>query len=299
MSCAEARSKRYSVPGRAGILLFVLSELGQVATGLKLQKLVFQVQNRAKIPKGYRYFRHYYGPYSRELDIDTITLAKQGLIKREELHGARYAYLRFEITPLGRAHFEKLLSELTPEGVERMREVLNEYKGYDHYHLVELVYRQWKIDEPDRLCLETESIARDLEAVGDFWETLYFPDCPAITFFLAFIDYCRDALSKLRLVDDPVVRSVLVSACRELHERLANIAQVCSKQEVCPLEAQEGLCRTPDPSLIEVFDFIEDFCERNGILPRLLNRKLSELVTEDEYKRLQESLKTMAIPISS
>lgn len=300
MSSVQITSRRSSIPERANILFFILSELGHVVTELKLQKLVFQVQNIAKVPRGYRYKRHLYGPYSRELNIDTFTLAKKGLIKREEVRGVQYPYWRFEITPPGEAYFkERALRNLTRERIQRMRKVLNEYKGYSHYQLAEMVYQQWRIRKPEALRREMAELAKNLQGVTSFWESAYFPGCPAITYFLAFAEYLQDALSKALSLTDTVVKSVLLMASKEFHDKLMNIAQVCSKEDVCPLDAQEGLCQSSDPSLYEVFDFIEDLCQRNDVLPKLLSRKRGELVTEDEYVRLQKSLKTLNVSVSS
>jgi len=300
MKSVGAKTKQVSVPDRVSIPLFILVETGQIATELKLQKLVFQVQNSARIPGGYRYFKHRYGPYSRELSMDCSTLANQGLIEKERVLGGRYPYSMFKITPFGKAYVDSVLNKtFTKKSIRRMRKVLDEYKAYGHYELAELVYRQWKIKQPERINSEIKDLAKDLQAVADFWESISIPECPAIVYFLAFIEYSQDALSKAASTKDTVVRSVLLNACSELCDNLSDIANVCSKEDVCPLDAEKGLCRNPDPSLFEVFSFIEDFCERNKVLPRLLNRDLEEMMTEDEYKRLQTAFKTYDTSSSS
>ena len=292
-SSSRAELAKVSVPERAGILLFVLTQLGEVVTELKLQKLVFQVQSLAKIPKGYRYVKHYYGPYSRELRMDTCTLANEDLIQRERVIGREYPYWVFRVTDRGKTYFnQSILPHLPSQSLHRMQDTLGSYSSYNHYQLAEIVYRQWELRDPQNVCLEIQALQEDILAVKSFWETVYFPECPAITYFLAFLEYSQEALSKVSITEDTVVKSVLVRACRELNDNLASIAEVCSKKEVCPLEAERGLCQNPDPSVYEVFDFIEDFCERHGILPKLSQRELTELMTEDEYKRLQNAFKS-------
>ncbi|MFH0897930.1 MAG: hypothetical protein V1850_07805, partial [Candidatus Bathyarchaeota archaeon] len=86
----RGKSTSSSVPERAGILLFLLNSLGEIITELKLQKLVFLIQNEAKAPKGYRYFKHYFGPFSRELIIDTTTLMNESLLDKEEVIGMNH-----------------------------------------------------------------------------------------------------------------------------------------------------------------------------------------------------------------
>jgi len=83
---------------------------------------------------------------------------------------------------------------------------------------------------------------------------MYFPECPAITYFLAFLEYSQEALVKVSSTKDPVIKSVLVKACRQLNGNLAKIAQVCSKKGVCPLEAEKGLCQNPDEVVFKQSD---------------------------------------------
>jgi len=277
-----------SVPERASILLFALNHLPEVVTELKLQKLLFQVQSEAKIPGGYRYFKHHYGPYSRELSLDAFTLSKQGLIDRRRVFGHQYPYWIFKITDEGSAYFNKsILPNIDSSSSQRMLGVLEKYSNYRHYELAELVYKEWMILQPEELRSRAQILTMDIQTVSNFWQSIYFPECPAITYFLAFLEYSQDALSKVSSAPDTVKMSVLISACRELCDTLEDIGEVCSKEEQCPLEAEKNLCQTPDPSIYETFDFIEDFCERNGILPKLCDRDLADSLTEEDAKRLQ------------
>ncbi|MBS7626872.1 hypothetical protein KEJ51_07550, partial [Candidatus Bathyarchaeota archaeon] len=278
MDISRAEASRTTVPDRANILLFVLNQLGEVVTELKLQKLVFQVQNEAKIPGGYRYFKHRYGPYSQELSMDSVMLMNRGLIEREERIGRDYPYWVFRITERGRWHFSQyILPTMTSKSIERMRSVLDKYSKYSHYELAEIIYNEWKIREFESLNLEIQMLEKDLQATASFLETMYFPECPAITYFLAFIEYSQEALTKIRRTKDAVVKSVLSRACRELTDKLVNAAQICSKKHLCQVEAEKGVCKAPDPSIYEIFDFIEDFCDRHGIQPKLSERELTEL----------------------
>jgi hypothetical protein len=297
---SETRLTQEAVPKRAYILLFVLSHVSAVYTELKLQKLVFQVQNEAKISAGYRYFKHYYGPYSRELAIDTLTLINQGLVHRETVVGREYPYSIFRITDRGKTYFnQSVLPNLSSKNVERMRPIVDKYNGYTPHDLAEAVYRRWQIEEPSKIDSEIVALETDLNTVRNFWETQYFPDCPAITYYLAFIEYSQDALQKATTIKDPVVKSVLLSACLEMNQKLGGIAEVCSKKGECPARVEQDLCRNPDPSIYEVFGFIEDFCQRQKILPKLWDRDLHELMTGDEYERLKDAFRTYDTSSSS
>lgn len=289
-----------SIPERTSILLFTLNYLGKVVTELKLQKLIFQVQSKAKTPRCYRYFKHYYGPYSRELSLDTSTLMKEGLLEKEAVFGREHPYWIFRITKEGKKFFENQILPNMPSGlVKRMKRVLDEYSAYDHYTLTDIVYKEWSIKNPKKIDSKLQALTSDIQTITNFWEAIYFPECPAITFFLAFLEYSQEALQKVAPIKDPVIKSVLVGVCQELTDILGNIAQVCSKEEACPIEAEENLCRTPNPSVHEIFAFIENYCERNNILPKLTKRQLREFMTEEEYRRLQKIFHTSSIYFSS
>ena len=291
---ADFEENPNSIPERSAILLFVLDHLKEVVTELKLQKLIFQIQNKAKAPEGYRYFKHYYGPYSRELHIDTFTLMKDGLLEKELMLGGDREYWIFRITEQGRTFFENnMVNLLSPGLLNRMKNILNEYSVYNHNQLARIVYQEWKIEKPNKVQEEIFEVKRDIGALIHFWEAAYFPECPAITYFLSYLEYCQEALDRVALIGDVVVKSVLVRACQELRDTFSGIADVCSTQDFCPMEAEKGVCKNPDPSVFEVFHFIEDFCEQNKLLPKLCNRNLHEMMTEEEYGRLQKALKTL------
>lgn len=280
------------VPQNAHLLLFVIASLGEVFTELKLQKLLFQIQNEAKIPGGYPYFKHLYGPYSRELHVDTLTLANQGLITHDVVVGNHGPYSKYSITEQGKAYFkEYVLPNLKEKDLTRMRQVLDTYSGYKPLALAELVYKQWRIEDTDALNNASRETLGSLKTVKSFWESLYFPECVVITYYLAFAEYALDAVDRVES-RDAVNRSVLVNACRELSEKLETIAEACSKRGECPADVVTDICNSTAPSVYEIFEFVEDFCDRNNILQKLVERKVEELMTEEEYRRLTKSFQT-------
>lgn len=296
VSSPKILSPTVRIPTRTNITLFVLNELPQVATELKLQKLIFQVQNLARVSGGYRYFKNHFGPYSKELSMDTGTLANENLIEKEIVLGREHLYSVFKITERGRDYFKNYVApNIDPQELLAMQKVLDQYSEYDHYQLARIVYEEWKIDEPQSIGSEIQVLKEDLQAIMDYWQTCSLPDCAAITRFLAFLEYSLEALVNAASNTDIVVKSVLARAIRELVENLESIARVCTNQDACLIEPDKGLCRHSDPSVHEVFGFIEDFCEKHGILRKLSKIPLEELVTEDEYKRLQDAFKNFTI----
>jgi uncharacterized protein YwgA len=287
----EIDLQRISLPDTANIPLFVLRQLGEVFTELKLQKLVFQVQNEAKIPGGYPYFRHYYGPYSRELHMDTLTLVHQGLLQQEPIVGLEHRYMKYNLTEQGKRYFDEFVApKITAKDLNRMTKILLQYAQMKPVELAETVYKQWRIKQPEMVNADMKELPGTLETVKSFWETLYFPECPAITDYIAFLEYSLESLEIARK-SDVVVRSVLATACKELADKLSAMAELCSNKGECPVEVAQSLCKDSDPTVHEVFEFIEDFCDRNKILPKLLDRDFSDLMTRDEFERLRTAFK--------
>ena len=285
--------KTGTIPESSHILLLVLDRMGEINTELKLQKLVFQVQNEAKITGGYPYFKHHYGPYSRELHLDALTLANQEFIKHEVVVGLRYSYSKYNITDRGRTYFRQfVLPGLKQRDITRMSQVLDKYGDYTPHDLAETVYKQWRIKEPEAISHEVSQLLGSLNSVKAFWDSLYLPECFVINYYLAFAEYSLDALSRAASSRDTVVRSVLVHAGKELCDKLETIADACSKRDECPAEVAKDLCNSTDVSIYEIFEFIEDFCSRNKILQRLSERDVADLMTEEEYGRLMKSFQT-------
>jgi uncharacterized protein YwgA len=285
--------KEIRLPERSAILLFALNRLGEIYTEIKLQKLIFQVQNKAKVPNGYGYFKHYYGPYSKELNMDTFILASDGLIQKKLIFGDDRKYWKFEITDKGRSFYKEcMISHLSPGLITKMSDVLDKYSVYRPNQLAKLVYQEWKLDTPEKLKAEIPLLRRDIDADMSFWEAMYFSECPNIANFIAYLEYCQEALEKVESNKDSVIQSVLIGACQELRNTLSGIGDTCARKEICQIQVDQGICNTIDTSIFEVFHFIEDFCSQSNLLPKLCDRQPSDLLSEEEYKRLQEMLKT-------
>ena len=111
-----------------------------------------------------------------------------------------------------------MVNLLSPGLLNRMKNILNEYSVYNHNQLVRIVYQEWKIEKPNKVQEEIFEVKRDIGALIHFWEAAYFPECPAILYFLSYLEYCQEALGRVALVGDVVVKSVLVRACQELRD---------------------------------------------------------------------------------
>jgi len=277
------------LPERVWIPLFVLNESGKIATKLKLQKLVFLVQTEAKIADGYDYKRYYYGPYSPELDVDACTLDGNKLIETSLNFGVRYPYWTFNIRDEGRQLVSKLLEKQDKRVVDRIRKNLPEYLAMNHNQIVEFVYTKFGLKDRKQLLHNLGDSLRSLSSVTACYESLYFPECPFITDALAFSEYCTSALEKAKSVGDDVVKSVILNSCNELIVKLMEIGQICSAERICFVKAENRTCQYPDASVSELFSFIEDYCVKKSVLPRLDEFSFSKM-SEEEFERLKQAV---------
>ena len=279
---------RSELPERSWIPLFILNESESIATKLKLQKLVFLIQNKAKIRNGYDYKKYYYGPYSSELDLDTCTLDNNKLIRMELKSGRTYPYWNFHILTQGREMATFLLENINKTLIDRVMNCLNEFIVMDHNEITEYVYTKFWLTDKKLLHRNITDSLRTLKSVIACYEGAYFPACPFISDALAFSEYCNHAITKAKNLSDDVEKSVVVNSCNELIFRLLEIGKLCAEEKTCFVEAERKICRTPDPSLFEIFSFIENYCIKKDILPSLHDFGFRMMSGED-LERLKDA----------
>jgi len=276
-------------PERSWIPLYILNEADKIVTKLKLQKIVFLLQNEAKIPSGYAYYKYLYGPYSRELELDTSTLDNLKLICKKEVIGIHNAYWEFSSTISGRKLFQDIRPKINKHLLDRMQNVLNKYIKMDHNEITAHVYEKYYLNREREINEKRRVLLSNIDSMIAFYESVYFPECPAIIDILAFSEYCSMATKKMDSFQDPVTQSVIVNACGELIDRLSELGKFCAEERICLAKAEKKLCRYPDPSIHEIFLFIEDYCAKKEILPRLSEIDFSELMSGEDFERLRKA----------
>ena len=127
-----------------------------------------------------------------------------------------------------------------------------------------------------------------LTSASSCFEGLYSPNNQFISDALAFIEYSRYALEGVKSVNDDVVKSTVVNSCNEFILKLMEIGKLCSEEKTCSVSAEFEMCRSPDPSLFEIFTFIESYCVKKKILPTL-SELGTRMMSEDDIGRLKQA----------
>lgn len=282
------RKLQRELPERIWIPLFILNESENITTKLKFQKLVFLIQNKAKIRKGYDYRKYYYGPYSSELDLDTCTLDSKKLIRMEKISGRKYPYWNFWIQDHGREVANVLIDNLSKTLVNRVKECVHEFIPMNHNEITEYVYSKFWLTDEKKLNEHIKDSLQTLKGVTACYEGVYFPECPFIVDALAFSEYCNHAITKAKDLADDVQKSIVVNSCNELIFKLLEIGKLCAEEKMCFAKAERKICKNPDPSLFEIFNFIEDYCVKKDILPSLHDFGFRMMSGED-LERLKDA----------
>ena len=274
------------IPERGWIPLYTLFKLGKIPTAVKLQKLIFLVQTEGHIG-GYRFFKKHYGPYSDELNIDVRSFSQSlGLMQMKIIEGTTYPYYLYSATSAGNSFVkEVVMKKLPAEILKRAEEIIDCYKDKNYRELQEYVYRKYVITE-ETFGEVYPSIRDDLISLNALWEKLYSDDCPAAFLFLAVIEYCSKALSKLNVVTyDQVLRGVCVSSFSELTHKMLDISSSCETSNKCPFSF-----KTMFSEISDQINFINYYCGKHGIIDNILDIDFSDFMNEEELGRLEKEM---------
>lgn len=99
-------------------ILTVLNNLEKIHGRKRFQKLIFLLKEKYEIPFSYNFISHYYGPYSRGLQIDIDNMENSQMI---EVSKNNYP-ISHKITKNGKKNF-KLLNESNKKLVKALKEL--------------------------------------------------------------------------------------------------------------------------------------------------------------------------------
>ena len=275
------------IPKRTWILLYLLYKLGRIPTAIKLQKLVFLLQTEGRVGD-YRFFEHHYGPYSRELDMDTISLSKSlKLMRTEIIEGANYPYFLYSITHEGRKFVDNIVKKKVDKAIlERALNIIKKYGSKTHWEVQEYVYKNYVISEETFEELYPH-LKDDLISLGIVWKERYADDCPASFFILAIVEYATKVLAKVKQKDDAVLRGVCTASISELTAKLVDLTSTCQTTEKCPFSLKGLISEVSD-----YINFIDHYCSQHDILENILDVDFSDFLNEEELQRLEKVFKT-------
>lgn len=273
------------IPERGWIPLYLLRILDKIPTATKMQKLIFLIQTEGKID-GYRFFKHHYGPYSDELEVDLKAFSESlGIMQTHIIEGANYPYYLYQPTPKGQKLIEYFVEKKIPSDIrKRVDAVIGKYGNRDYQQLQEYVYRKYVI--PEQTFEEIYShLSDDLISLDNIWKTWYRDNCPASFLILAVVEYSSKALSKVKGVNDPVLRGVCVSSISELTARIVDLTSHCETTEKCPFTFKSLFSEISDH-----INFLDNYCGKHSIIGNILQIDFSDFINEEELRRLEEVL---------
>lgn len=251
-----------------------------------MQKLIFLVQTEGKID-GYGFFKHYYGPYSEELEVDISAFSQSlDLMQTKIVDGADYPYSMYLPTRKGLELIEELVKEKIPaRTLKKVDRILAEHGTKNYKELKEYVYKKYVI--PEQIFEQVyPHLSDDLISLDSIWKKRYRADCPASFLILTVVEYGSKALSKLKSVHDPVLRGVCISSISELTAKLMNLTSNCETTEKCPFSF-----RTIFSEVSDHINFLDHYCGKHGIMQNILDIDFSDFMDGEELKRLEKVLK--------
>ena len=136
---------------RHAILIAVLSELGEVRSRTRLEKLIFMLQEELGFDfiSSYSFSANKIGPYSAELVLDAKELGTLNIIEEEEVvhptyhaDGRDFVQYVYRISPQARDMARSIYDALDPDSKEKIA-ALKKYNEMPLKDLLEDVHNKW------------------------------------------------------------------------------------------------------------------------------------------------------------
>ena len=279
------------VSPREYVLLYVIYRLGRVVTATKLQKLLFLILHEGKIPTDYRFRLHFYGPYEKQINSDTLHLKHLSLIHIEDRLGAHdYEYRVYSITPLGVEFVKKHAIKRLKRYLPRIDRLLEKYGNKSYAELKEYVYSKYVEDiTPGEVIKRSRKLIAQSQQLQDIWYSEHYQQlCPIALVVLSYLEYSQRALEKIAQVKDPVERKVLFYACADVIEMIEYITPIL-QHDTCPMGRDRFKIL---PEFVDSVAYLEYYCNKIGILKPMGDEEFdwSEFIDEGDAERVIEAI---------
>lgn len=284
----ETLEAQGGLPSRVYLPLFTLSQTGSIIGTTKFQKLIFLIQVRAHLtPMPYKYHKHYYGPYSTDLNTDLRLLEQIDAIDvKSDFSIQNRPYAIYRITAKGDHLLNHLLRQkpLQPKRLQRIEQLLQELGPLPYQALLHETYAKYISDQTSFKTLRHKT-QESLIALFTLWERRYTPESFLTTLTLAALEYSQFVLQKLSEATDPVHRGVIFACINEL----------LRATDTASLTSPTASSQEPEHSqseILELLNFLSHYCQENKICPSLENLDASDIMDEEDFKRLQQAFQT-------
>lgn len=246
----------------------------------RLQKLTYLVQVEVGLPI-YDFKKHYYGPFSRELENDI--LAGQDLINaavRPKIFEPNEIYYEFKLTEKGR----KMADEFEKRLDEKLNNAIAKYSKLPTHELLERAYSTLKnVDE------RLGEVEREALSMKNSLCEIFEANCNRQALFLMTVtDYALTAIQIAKKADE-VQKVVILRLAAELIER----CQEAFSEVVPPVDSEK--LRPIFMTIADLWGTLIEYCEKINLVRNPFELGLEEVISEDEAKRLQEALRSIEV----
>lgn len=277
-------------PKRLWLPLLILRRSGGVYSKTYFQKLVFMIQYEGMLDY-YNFHRDRYGPYSDELSLETASYPD--LIDyhlNQTFFEPQHEYYSYQITNNGVRVLRNLAKRIPAEERKRIDPIVDKYIRVSKDGLIEQVYERFAVKEENSEKFLKDTSKELTEVIPTFvqWYNLY--KNRQSMFLLSNLQVVEQVVSKLDGVYDSVHRGVVLNLVEEvLHKSMA------AAEFMTPLPNSDSL----RPIFVEIGDlmgYLMQYCGKRGIYKSPFSLSLEELMTEEEAKRLAQTLSDLPIP---
>jgi uncharacterized protein YwgA len=278
------------IPERLWIPLLILENVGTVYTKTKFQKLTFLVQYLSHLDF-YDFKRHFYGPYSDSLELDTTCYTQLIECNIHDSLTSFNQYYTFRITDKGLAALGDLKKRISPYEIERVEANLKKYANKSRCDLLDEVYSQFALKHGESNKLVSDVKSELLVVKPPLIQCSATHMNRQSTFVLSALEIVELILESLSGVKDTVQRGVVANLAREIIQKVSEIAK-----DIIPPNDSHKL-RPRFVEIAELQSYLIHYCDSRNIFKDPFTQPLEKTFTEDEAKRLAQALSDIQLPL--
>lgn len=277
------------IPERLWLPLYMLDISGPIVTKTKFQKLAFLVQYFSKIDI-YDFRKHYYGPYSDDFALDTVTYPT---LIEHTINDSMYSdrqYHTYEITTQGKEQLAIFKKKISPDVLEHVKENFTRYAEKNHCELLEESYSRFALKPQDSLAFKKEVIDNFMQIKPNLTRCYETYQNRQSTFLLSTLEVVEYILKAIDTTSDTVKKGIVLNLSKE-------IIQKCNEliNDIAP-PAKSELLRPRFIEISELESFLREYCHTRNIVEDQLEAPLEDIIAEDEAQRLSQTLRQVHAP---
>jgi len=275
-------------PKRNGRLWLPLLIIGKGPTFVgktRLQKLAYLIQCDAKLDL-YDFRRHYFGPFSRDLDNDIVCHADLVEVNvHPSIMNPDRAYYEYSLTDEGQRIREQMERGLDRKRVDLVKGALDNYFSMSYDQLLEQAYATFaSIDE------RLKNLESDTGALQSNVEHVFNSYCNRQSLFLlTVLNYMQNAIERSKALKDDVQKAVIARLAAELLEACKEAVP-----EIAPPVDSDRL-RPTFMNIADIWGSLIEYCEKRGVVKNPFKVPLEEVLSRDDAVRLRDALQSIEL----